>query len=426
MKTVPRFAVIADDITGACDSGIQFRKQGLKTTVMIITEKERVIVGDSDVFVFNTHSRSDSPSTAYAKVRSATKAIRKMKIRFIYKKMDSTLRGNVGQEIDAVMDEACVEFAVLAPAFPANHRVTVGGYQLVNQFPLSETEFAHDFVNPVSESHIPSLLQNQSKRQVGYVDLSTVMKGAESVRNEFKNQMDKGKQIVVVDATSSRQLAVIVEAAMSSGVRLFCGSAGLAKELSRILEVKPHEPALVISGSLSEVTKHQILRARDDLKCRVFVADVRKILKSDMTRVEEIKNLANKVQSSIKNGEDTIVTTMELEDFGAICKQRADAVSIRSKKLARLLSMALAEIVTHVLNRGGACGLVLTGGSTATDIFLAMGVTQLVVESEVAPGIPFSRLVGGEYDGMGVVTKAGAFGDENAITESIRFLKGVR
>jgi uncharacterized protein YgbK (DUF1537 family) len=251
------------------------------------------------------------------------------------------------------------------------------------------------------------------------------MQGVESVRNEFESQIEKGKQIVVVDATSSRHLAVIADAAMSLGVRLFCGSAGLAGELSRILGCKVNKPVLVISGSLSEVTRRQMLRARDDLKCRVFVVDIRKILKGGKEREGEIANLANNVQAAVKQGEDTIVTTVELEDLGVTRRQRGDAPSLRLKKLTRLLSMGLAEVVARVLNSGRVCGLVLTGGSTATDTFLAMGAKELVVEREVAPGIPFSRLVGGKYSGIGVVTKAGAFGDENAVTESIRFLKGV-
>lgn len=422
---MPKVAVIADDITGACDTGIQFRKQGLKTIVLMAAERIRTAVQDSDVIVFDTDTRDDSPRIAYAKVRSVTKAVIRSKVKFFYKKIDSTLRGNLGQEIDAIMDEAETRLAVVAPAFPANHRVTVGGYQLINHVPLSETEFAHDPVNPVRESHIPTLLQNQSKRQVGCVGLSTVMQGVEAVRNEFESQIEKGKQIVVVDATSSRHLAVIADAAMSSGVRFFCGSAGLAEELSRILGCHVNKPVLVISGSLSEVTRRQMLRARDDLKCRVFVVNVRKILEGGKSRVEEIENVANNVQMALKHKEDTVVTTVGLEDARVKRRQMTDIQSIRPKKLTRLLSKALAEVVACVLNSGSVCGLVLTGGTTATGIFLAMGVTQLVVEKEVVPGIPFSRLVGGKYNGFGVVTKAGAFGDENAVTQSIRFLKGV-
>lgn len=74
----------------------------------------------------------------------------------------------------------------------------------------------------------------------------------------------------------------------------------------------------------------------------------------------------------------------------------------------------------------GIDGLFLTGGETAVYCCQALGATGIEVISEVTPGIPIGRLVGGPFQGLPIVTKAGAFGDISAITDGVNALKGLR
>ncbi|MFB0550944.1 MAG: four-carbon acid sugar kinase family protein, partial [Nitrososphaeria archaeon] len=150
----PLFGVIADDFTGACDVGVQFRKRGLETVVLAGAQSLTGFEGELDVAVLNTESRNAGPEDAYGKVRDSLGALRKIGARLVYKKIDSTLRGNLGAELDAIMDEAEVKAVIVAPSFPAQKRTTVDGHLLVNNTPLGRTEFALEPSNRLEASHI--------------------------------------------------------------------------------------------------------------------------------------------------------------------------------------------------------------------------------------------------------------------------------
>lgn len=422
MSNPARLIIIADDITGACDTAIQFRKHGLSSIVLRSLKDIETAVNEVDVVVFDTGSRNDSPAKAYAKVVSVTKAVKETGIRIFYKKVDSTLRGNIGQEIDAIMDKAGIEFAVVAPAYPANRRITVGGYHLVERVPLGESQFSHDFMNPVTESHIPTLLANQSKRQIGYIGLSTVMKGSMSLKAEINNQIRKENKIVVFDATLPSHLRAIAEASASLGIELYCGSAGFAEELSRVVGLTSNKPVMVICGSLNEVTRKQVLRAKTDLKCNVIELDVPMILYDGKAKYEELAKVARLAHDSLKENEDLIISTVNLDDPRIQTDTNA-TTRAENREAGRLISATLGELVKELLGNG-VSGLVLTGGDTAADVFESIGIMRITVENEVCPGIPCNKVIGGRFAGLRVITKAGGFGDENAIVECIRFLKG--
>ncbi|MBS7626658.1 four-carbon acid sugar kinase family protein, partial [Candidatus Bathyarchaeota archaeon] len=189
--------VIADDLTGANDTGVQFSKQGLRTIVLTRVESLKDMPRDIDVIVIDTESRALPSSLAYDRVKIAAEKLVEAEVPIIYKKIDSTLKGNVGSELDGVMDVTGIKTAIVAPAFPANKRITVGGYQLVNQVPLSKTEAAFDPVTPVRESHVPTLIARQSRRKVGYVGLAAVME-LQSLEESLRECIQRGEEIIVL------------------------------------------------------------------------------------------------------------------------------------------------------------------------------------------------------------------------------------
>ena len=129
-----RLGLVADDLTGSNDTGVQFAKQGLDTLVILeLAGAEAAIAGaaEYDVFVINTDSRADDPATARSKARQGARILLDAGIEYIYKKIDSTLRGNLGAELEGVMDAAGAKAAFFIPALPALGRTTVGGFHLV-------------------------------------------------------------------------------------------------------------------------------------------------------------------------------------------------------------------------------------------------------------------------------------------------------
>ncbi len=130
-----KLAVIADDFTGANDTGVQFSKKGLKTIVVTNTQNVENVLEKLDVLVIDTESRVADKKTAYEKVSETVKTLKSHGFEFIYKKLDSTLRGNIGIEIAAAMDAAGVNLALVAPALPSNGRTTIGGITWSIKFP---------------------------------------------------------------------------------------------------------------------------------------------------------------------------------------------------------------------------------------------------------------------------------------------------
>jgi len=205
-----KLAVIADDLTGSNDTGVQYSKQGLETIVVTKLENIPKIKDRADVIVIDSESRADKSEIAYSKVKKAAEAIKKIGIDVVYKKIDSTLRGNIGPELDAIMDVFNYNLAILVPAFPANRRITVGGHQLVNQVPLNLTEISKDPLTPVKESHVPSLLKKQTKRDVMHIPLSKVMNPSD-LAEELKKIKKEKSGIVIIDAVTQNDLKTIAK-----------------------------------------------------------------------------------------------------------------------------------------------------------------------------------------------------------------------
>ena len=412
-------AVIADDITGANDTGVQFKKAGFNTIIAVNDKYIEEVIDRADVVVINTDSRTDPQEVAYKKVRTVAKIIKKAGIKTIYKKIDSTLRGNIGAELDAIMDELKIETCIVAPAFPANGRITIGGYQLVNQIPISESEFGYDPLNPIKESHVPTLLQRQTRRKVGHVELSYVERGTEPLAHEFLNQQKKGNEIIVVDATTLYHLRRIAKAALISKMSdLTCGSAGLAEALSYEIKLIDRCPVLVVSGSVNEVTRRQILKAEQALDVQVIDVDPRKIFGDSKSKQKEIKKIVERAINALKNGKNLIIASARRPEFILKAETRTDI-----SQVAEAISSTLGEITAKIVDRLKVGGLVLTGGSTAQKVCLTLGAKGIWIKDEVLPGIPLGKLADGKYKGLNVITKAGGFGDENAIINAIRYLE---
>lgn len=414
-----KMGMIADDFTGANDAGVQFRKQGLRTIVLIEADNMRSFLDEADIIVIDTESRAQPPDIAYKKVREATKALKKASVKTVFKKIDSTLRGNIGAELDAVMDELEMDLSIVAPAFPSNGRITVGGCQLVNQIPLEKTDFAHDCTSPIDESYVPALIQNQTKRQVGFVSLPTVMAGPQSIKRAITEQQKGRKKIIVVDAVTQDDLETIARVALNLDA-LQCGSAGLAEELSKVLRVFPRS-AMVVSGSVNNVTMQQISKAKGVLNAHVVGLDSTSIVKGE--REKESHRVVDNVMKALNRGNDVIVKSAESREHAVRTLRYGKKKGFTSVEVSEEISCFLGEIVKTFVQTGKIAGLALVGGDTAVKVIKGMGALGTRIDAEALPGIPICRLIGGRYNGLRIVTKAGGFGDENAIIKIIERLK---
>jgi uncharacterized protein YgbK (DUF1537 family) len=428
LDTHKQIAVIADDLTGANDAGVQFAKQGLKTIVLMGANFPPGVI-EEDVVVTDSQSRSLPPGEAYRKVAGMAELVRDGRFHTVFKKIDSTLRGNIGPEIDAIMDTCGQELAVVAPAFPKNGRITVGGYLLLQGTPVEATEIARDPLCPVTESHIPTLLSRQTVRKVGHVGIKDIVAGPEGISAATERMFSAGERVIVCDVWQDNHLQMVTAAAarLNRSV-LWVGSAGLAEYLPSVLGLAaaplgtspmklnpaPGKPVIILAGSMSNVTRGQVrmLKQRADIVC--VETDPCPLLQPEAA-AREIGRCVKVTLNAVESGKDVVITTGN--NGGAPETLRA------VHQASEMIAAALGELCRRIATVATLSGLVMTGGDIARSCCSLLSATGIKLVAEVAPGIPLGLLKGGPCDGLRVITKAGAFGTEDALCKAVDFLK---
>jgi uncharacterized protein YgbK (DUF1537 family) len=387
-------AIISDDLTGAADAGVQLVHAGYRTAVFFGESGE--LADDLDAVSFDTDSRTMPAGFAAKRVLEAARAAREARI--VYKKLDSTLRGNVAAELAAALGGSGRERVVVAPAFPAAGRTTVGGTQRVHGVPVDETEMANDPHTPVTEAHVPSLLADAfaSVGVLGVEDLADPGR----VRRTLE-----GNECVVADADRDADLEALVRAVPDPARVLWAGSAGLALALGSVypgpsagdanVRRDSVRPVLVVVGSLSGVAREQVRRL-----------------------VGEYGHVAFPVEAGeTGTGEKTVAAVREaLADHTCAVVHSPEARGASG----RAMLASLAEVVARLSEEERFGGLVLTGGATAVGVARRLGATGIRLQGEVEAGVPMGTLVGpAPYP---VVTKAGGFGGPDTLLEVVEAL----
>ncbi|WP_378955902.1 four-carbon acid sugar kinase family protein [Pelosinus sp. sgz500959] len=425
---MPKLLVIADDLTGANDTGVQFSKFGLQTIVLLGSERAEALVNHADILVLDTDSRAEASFVAAKRVTKACKIVEQLDIPHLYKKIDSTLRGNIKAEISA----ACTAFkpmiTVIAPAFPNTCRVTIGGHQLLEGMPISMTEIAHDPKTPVTESWIPHLLSREDGK-VGIIPLEKVMGGSSVIYEEIIKHVKLGEDWLVFDAVTEENLRDIAQAAAQFERVLWVGSAGLAQQLSTVLEwgkneekksplLSNHHLRLVVAGSVSAVTQKQIKTYIEKKSVPYILLDsVAAVLMPD----QEIERIILAARKFLQEKDLVIYCSNDKEVVEEVIAA-GKSIHIDSTEVGIRIAMVLGQVVAQ-LGKEGLAGLFLTGGETAVSSCRTLQATGIEILQEVVSGIPVGKLIGGPLHGLNVITKAGAFGNEYAIIEAMKFFE---
>ena len=423
----PEIVVLADDLTGSNDTGVQFAKQGLKSLVLLSIPDSTPEI-DEDVLIVDTQSRALPAAEAYEKVARTVSLLKELgPFRALYKKIDSTLRGNLGAEIDALMDVCGFARAVVAPAFPKNGRITVGGCHFLGGVPLEATEIARDPVCPVGESHIPTLLAGQTRRPVGHVGIKDVLAGPDGILDAMRGLAAGGREVLICDAWQDEHLAMIAAAAVRLDEPvLWVGSAGLAECLPLALGLgaasADRRPVLVIAGSVSGVTRGQaaLLRQRPDV---AFIeADPCAFLSPGSAQAETERCFRAAI-NAVREGKDVVIVSGQSDELVARTLEEGRLAGLSPRQCSESVAGALGALCRRIALDAQLAGLVLTGGDIAVSCCRHLSASGISVLQEVAPGIPAGVLKGGQCPGLAVVTKAGAFGASDALCKAVDFLK---
>ena len=193
--------IIADDLTGANDTALQFQQRGASTKILLDSECTPKVKAGSEVWALSSESRNVEADEAVLRVEKAVNTlVENFSFDYFYKKIDSTLRGHIALETLTVLNILEYDAAVIMPAFPQEGRITVGGYHLAKGVPIGRTEIAIDPHSPITESHVPTLLCSQLPEEVadivGTIDLRTVMSGAGPILMRLNELINDGKKLI--------------------------------------------------------------------------------------------------------------------------------------------------------------------------------------------------------------------------------------
>ena len=447
--------MLADDLAGAHDVAVPFAKRGF--AVAVPTGPDRLDRFEAaDLVVLNTDTRSSSEAEAADRVGAACEAIRARSGALIYKKIDSTLRGHAGFEIDLVSDRMDFGLVVCAPAFPEMGRTTVGGYQLLGGLPISGADMAGpDF--PPQHTFIPGLLDNDSGRARAHIDLKTVRGGAAAIRGALDDIKAAPGTTVVVDMADPMRWDGLLDAvfedreASAAASVLLCGSGGLAGALAERLALtwksldpssrtlrpsssKPRVaapapplqdgPVLVFACSLHDTTARQVEQLGGMDSTAICPFDPLSIV-DERKRVGEVDRLTTTVAEAMGNGRNAVVTPLR-PDRTDRTDRRAWIGHLVEKAAGRdpalVVIDSLGQVARRLFTKAKPGGLVLTGGETAGRVFQELHADGAWIREEIDTGIGRAAVAGGPYDGMGLVIKPGSFGDERTLAKAVERL----
>jgi uncharacterized protein YgbK (DUF1537 family) len=426
---IQRCLIIADDLTGGADAGVQFAKRGLKTLLVSFRGEGDPLATRraQDILVINTITRGLPPAEAFDILSGLLKNFDPQRFQILYKKIDSTLRGNIGSEIDAILQKTNLPLCFLAPSYPEQGRVLVGGIMMVGEKPLAFTEASRDAASPVQESHVCKLLASQTSLPIGTIDLTHVASGKDALRRLVAREQRAGRKIIIFDAVSRQDLATIAEVALSmERVPLLAGSAGLAGEVAKILvpgqvpigreRQRTFQHILIIGGSASAVTHAQLQRLQErGLPTFELTRDL--VSGNGKAGSEDRRNLARLLGSALAGG-NAIFRTFTERWTG-----NGDGGTPIPQRITGVMAGVTLEALQEARINAGDLALILTGGDTALGVLNFLQADRMEIRGEISEGIVEAQLVGGHWNSLTIVTKAGAFGKKDALEKVVKMLE---
>lgn len=391
-------AIVADDLTGAADACAPFVERGLSGVVGI---GALPVSPEADVVAISTESRGLSPSAAADRVRrlgercasACDEAVR-------FKKIDSTLRGHVGQELAVVMEAWSATRAIVAPAFPSMGRTLEAG--------VLRVAWAHAAEADAPSCHLPSRLASQGFADCRLVTRPTGNASPDAWARALAAALGSPCRAIVCDTEQDSDLDAIVHATWSIPERIvWVGSAGLAGALARQLATRRAESrppavsgpgAIVLCvGSQQSVTIEQRARLLRDGGARLAALQVPD---------------PDALRRHLEAGRHVVLNA---------------SPALPDEALAQCVRLAVSCRVR---------GFVMSGGDTAARVCRMLRVDAIEIGGEVASGMPWGWLHASTQTTTAppaeplryparqwpVVLKAGGFGGPDAFVQALTFL----
>lgn len=378
-----RILIIADDLTGTLDAAGPFCDHGFRVKAIVDPEAfpNKVDIEDAEVLAINTESRHLSPSDAVTRMESCLRQIDTRSFSFIFKKIDSTMRGNVVVECAAAASYFSASSLCFAPAFPEQGRTVRGGEVLVDNVPLSQTQFVRDALSPAPSQLLTEIFGGSIFEHVVLVPAGEGVAPRSSTAFIFDSEDNSDLRRAAEFFIKHPKLNILV------------GSSGVGSQLARLLgeddglerSQKKIDRFLFVVGSRSERAGLQIEEFSKKFKGAVVYAP---------------NGVYSDGQLAIDRALVLAASTGEVD------------------KDSNAVAGALAQSALKIVEAAGVDAVFATGGDTALAILREAGAGVITLHGNLMPGIPMSSFeIGGRE--LTLITKAGGFGDANVFERVI-------
>jgi len=404
---------ISDDLTGGTDLALMLKRGGMSVSQVIGVPDSPDALPDADAVVVSLKSRTSPVGEAVEQSLAAARALKSAGAQQIYFKycstFDSTDNGNIGPVSDALLAETGAPWAIVCPAFPGAGRTIYFGHLFVGRQLLSDSPMRNHPLTPMQDANLMRVLTPQTIHDVGLVPYAVIEQGTKAVREALEAEAKQGRKLIVVDAVSDAQLMTI--GAALKDAPLVTGGSGVALGLPQNFGIAarpddaaepfpaPEGRALVLAGSCSEATRGQIsLAERADLPS--LQIDPIAVARED----QSAKTVLDWLAAQDKEKPAMIYASAEPEKVAAVQKE------LGTDKAGHMIENLLGEVARSAV-QADVRRLIVAGGESSGAVVNALGVKALQIGPEIAPGVPWTRVV----DGPDIVLalKSGNFGQED-------------
>ena len=417
--------MVADDLTGAADTALAFWEHGLDAAILLgpLAPRPAALqtVSDARVVAVDTATRRRPPAAAGRAVAATVNALRRGGVTRFYKKIDSTLRGNCGAEIEAMLAACGASVAVVCPAFPAQGRTVVGGRVRVRGQDLMAALIAVDPYGGAASSRVAEALGRQTRLPIAEVRRP----------DELGQPVRRG--IVVVDAATDADLTRWVDRVGLDSDVLWVGSAGLAGALARATARRTAptrrvpvagaasggwRPVVVVVGSLHAASRGQMAALLTLPRTTLVSCHPTGIVRGQVS----IDEVVERCVGIVREGGHCVLSTSASEEtrreLAELWRAAGHGPGWAGARIAAWLGAVTAAVLQAEM---GLERVICTGGDTARAALLRLGSPGLKVVGAVAPGVPIGRTTDSR---LYVVTKAGGFGGQDTLARAVTLLQG--
>ena len=420
-----KYIVIADDLTGSNATCSLFKKIGLRAASILKLQGD--INYDVDVISYSTASRGLDKEEAYKKVSEAIKILKNKDVLVYNKRIDSTLRGNIGTEINAMLDNLEDDrIAIVIPSYPDSGRIVVNKTMLVNGVLLENSDAGKDPKTPIKTSCVESLIQKGIKYSSTYFTLSDIEQPIEEIVKKIQEAIKKSR-VLIFDAVNNEDIIKISKAIIHSDIDIVTVDPGpFTLYYSKELQKKNHleKKILMVIGSVTATTKKQIeyiLQEEDIFLVKMKVED----FFEKETCLKEIERVIAYIKKGIASYDLFLVTTSPIGDEKKADLQKlAENLNTTVEEISKIIANTLTETIVKILKETQKFeGIYSSGGDITIALLEKLKAIGVEIREEVIPLAAYGRIIGGDFSNLKLVSKGGMVGDETVIKLCLHKMK---